>query len=241
MMETITTVSQRATLRSGLRTLGLLALLTLGSGIVEQASAGCPQVPAPVKRTANWMSPATSFGGARLMKVGLMTVSEDNQEQNLINDLFRAPIVGLWAFKYLSEGNANKPAPINFTDGYQVDGGNTTWFADGNEITYSGVRDPTSGATCLGIWKRTGEYTYELNHIGLSWNAPGNPAGAPVGPGGPAFIKQHVTLAKDANSYTGTFTISQLGPDGKTLALPGVITGKIVATRVTIDTTTQEP
>jgi len=59
-------------------------------------------------------------------------------------------------------------------DGAPVDGGNTVWFADGNEITYSGVRD-------------------------------------------------------------------QLGPDGKTLALPGVITGKIQATRVTMNTTTQVP
>ena len=65
--------------------------------------------------------------------------------------------------------------------------------------------------------------------------------GGPVGPGGPAFIKQFVTLARDGNSYTGTFTITQLGPDGKTLALPGVITGTIEATRVTISTTTQEP
>jgi len=240
-MENITTTSRCVTLRSGLRALGLLALLTLGSGLVEQATAGCAQIPAPVKPTANWMSPATSFGGARLMKVGLTTVSDDNQEQNLITDFLRAPIVGLWAFKYISEGNANKPAPINFGDGATVDGGNTIWFADGNEITYSGVRDPTSGATCLGIWKRTGEFTYELNHIGLSWFAVGNLQGQPVGPGGPAFIRQHVTLAKDANSYTGTFTISQLGPDGKTLALPGVITGKIEATRVTMDTTTQVP
>ena len=123
----------------------------------------------------------------------------------------------------------------------QVDGGNTVWFADGNEITYSGIRDPATGATCLGVWKQTGENTYELNHIGLSWNPVGNPQGLPPGAGGPAFIKQYVTLSRDQNSYTGTFTISQLGPDGKTLALPGVITGKIKATRVTIDTTTQVP
>jgi hypothetical protein len=240
-METMTIASRGVSLRTGLRAVGMLALLTLGSALVETATAGCPQVPAPVKPTANWISPATPFGGARLMKVGLTTVSEESQEQNLIADLLRAPIVGLWAFKYISEGNANKPAPINFGDGAPVDGGNTIWFADGNEITYSGVRDPTSGATCLGVWKRTGEFTYELNHIGLSWNAVGNPQGLPVGPGGPAFIKQFVTLARNANSYTGTFTITQLGPDGKTLALPGVITGKIEATRVTIDTTTQVP
>jgi hypothetical protein len=38
----------------------------------------------------------------------------------------------------------------------------------------------------------------------------------------------------------GTFTINQLGPDGKTPALPALIKGTIVATRVTIDTDTQE-
>ena len=156
-------------------------------------------------------------------------------------DHFGAEIVGLWSFRYISKGNAHKPPPINIQDGATVDGGNTTWFADGNEITYSGMRDPTTGAVCLGVWKQTGERTYVLNHIGLSWNPPGNPAGAPVGPGGPAFIKQLVTLARDGNSYTGTFTITQLGPDGKTLALPGVITGTIEATRVTINTSTEEP
>jgi hypothetical protein len=26
------------------------------------------------------------------------------------------------------------------------------------------------GATCIGVWKQTGEHTYVLNHIGLSWN-----------------------------------------------------------------------
>jgi hypothetical protein len=87
---------------------------------------------------------------------------------------------------------------------------------------------------CLGIWKRTGEWTYELNHIGLSWD--------PVKglPGGPAFIKQSVTLGKDLNSYTGSFSIRQLDPDGKTLSTPAPILGTIVATRVNIDTDTQE-
>jgi diguanylate cyclase (GGDEF)-like protein len=46
----------------------------------------------------------------------------------------------------------------------------TTWFADDNESTYSGVRNPIVGAVCLGVWKRTGEHTYGLNHIGLSWD-----------------------------------------------------------------------
>jgi hypothetical protein len=123
---------------------------------------------------------------------------------------------------------------LGIPDGAIVDGGNTLWYADGNENTVSGVRAPDTGDVCLGIWKRTGERTYELNHIGLSWDPVKNV------PGGPAFIKQYVTLAEDKNSYTGTFTINQLGPDGKTPALPALIKGTIVATRVTIDTDTQE-
>ena len=142
-----------------------------------------------------------------------------------------APIVGLWAFKYISKGNMET---LGIPDGAIVDGGNTLWYADGNENTVSGVRAPDTGDVCLGVWKRTGEWTYELNHIGLSWDNVNNV------PGGPAFIKQYVTLAKDKNSYSGTFTINQLKADGKTPALPALIKGKIVATRVTIDTDTQE-
>jgi hypothetical protein len=48
-------------------------------------------------------------------------------------------------------------------------------------------------------------------------------------------------VSRDGNSYTGSVTIRQLLPDGKTLATPAPITGKIEATRVHIDTTTQEP
>jgi hypothetical protein len=45
-------------------------------------------------------------------------------------------------------------------------------------------------------------------------------------------------LARDGQSYTGTFAISQLATDGKTPAGPP-ITGIIKATRVNIDTDTQ--
>ncbi|HTV80000.1 MAG TPA: hypothetical protein VMF03_17245 [Steroidobacteraceae bacterium] len=225
--------SPLARLRAACRGLACLGLMLLGAAFVQQASAGCLQYEGPFKPSV-WQQPGA--GPATLTKVGFRYVADEGWP-----DHFGAPIVGLWHFTYLSSGNASKPPPINIPDGAMVDGGNTIWFADGNELTYSGVRDPTTGATCLGVWKQTGERTYVLNHIGLSWNPPNNPANAPVGPGGPAFIKQYVTLSRDGNSYTGTFTITQLGPDGKTLALPGVITGNIVATRVNINTTTQEP
>jgi hypothetical protein len=142
-----------------------------------------------------------------------------------------APIVGLWAFRYISKGNSRS---LGIPDGAIVDGGNALWFEDGNEMTSSGVRAPETGSVCLGIWRRTGETTYELTHVGLSWDPVYKTAA------GPAFIKQYVTLGRGGNEYTGTFTINQLQADGKTPALPAPVTGTVVATRVTIDTDSQE-
>jgi hypothetical protein len=207
---------------------GMLAVATV---FMQQANAGCLQYEAP-KKTVSWQTPASYFGDARFIKANY---SKDSDEE-YGSAFFRPGITGLWAFKYISKGNLKT---LNIPDGAPIDGGNTIFFADGNEMTYSGVRDPNTGAVCLGIWKQTGEHSYVLNHIGLSWNPPGNSQGLPVGPGGPAFIKQFLTLDRNGNSYSGTFTINQLLPDGKTTAV--LIKGLIVATRVTINTDTQEP
>jgi hypothetical protein len=201
-------------------TVASVALLGLGAAL-QQADAGCLQYQPPKKVASSWQTPGEFFGSQRLVKV-------DDWGQSF----YHAEIVGLWAFKYTSKGNEGT---LGIPDGAPIDGGNTLWFADGNEVTYSGVRDPMTGAVCLGVWKQTGEHTYELNHIGLSWDPTTHE------PGGPAFIKQYVTLAKDGKTYTGTFTINQLKPDGKTPALPAEIKGTIEATRVTLSTDTQVP
>jgi hypothetical protein len=222
----------------------VVAASVVGAILATQANAGCLDVPGlKLPSTSSPGTSASGLGSGRFINAEFMQVWEEEEAHV-------APIVGLWSFKYISEGNM---ATLGIPNGAQVDGGVTTWFADGNESTYSGVRNPIVGAVCLGVWKRTGEHTYELNHIGLSWdplapsisppNAPapagnGNPGGGPGAPGGPAFIKQHITLAPDHNSYTGTFTINQLMPDGKTPALPAPIKGTITATRITIDTDT---
>jgi hypothetical protein len=225
----------------------VVAASVVGACLASQANAGCLDVPGlklpSTENSGNSGNSGSGFGSARFIKAGFTQVWAEEQAPV-------APIVGLWAFKYISEGNL---ATLGISDGTQVDGGVTTWFADGNESTYSGVRNPIVGAVCLGVWKRTGELTYVLNHIGLSWdplaasvsppNAPapagnGNPGGGPGAPGGPAFIKQHITLAPDHNSYSGTFSINQLMPDGKTPALPAPIKGTITATRIGIDTDT---
>jgi hypothetical protein len=232
--------------RAPIRVTALAAILTLGTAFIQQASAGCLDVPS-MKHPTSLRNSDSDFGTGRLIKTGFQQVSDEDWAPSF----FHAPIVGLWAFTYTSKGNF---ATLGIPDGARIDAGNTLWFADGNEITYSGIRNPIVGATCLGIWKRTSEFTYVLNHIGLSWNPqaasvspPGgglpasgsNPGGGPGAPGGPAFIKQYIVLARDGQSYTGTFTINQLGTDGKTPAGPP-IKGTIKAARVTIETDTQE-
>lgn len=200
---------------------GGLVLLGLATVFARPAAAGCVD---KVPKKVSWQSPADSFGS-------FLKVSSEQDNWSWEAPVRRAPIVGLWAFKYLSKGNY---ITFGWKDGKVLDGGNTLWYADGNENTVSGVRAPETGDVCLGIWQRTGEWTYELNHIGLSWNV------ASAMPAGPAFIKQSITLGKDLNSYTGTVVIRQLDPDGKTLTTPAPIYGTIVATRVNINTDTQE-
>lgn len=210
-----------------------LAILGIATVFARPAAAGCGDVRAP--RAVSWQTPSDFFGSLKLVKVSSGDASSTGEsewnwgwEEEPIR---RAPIVGLWTFKYISKGNLKT---LGIPDGAILDGGNTLWYADGNEATVSAVRAPAAGDVCLGIWKRTGQWTYELNHIGLAWNTDKNV------PLGPAFIKQYLTLSKDKNSYTGTVTIRQLDADGHTLSTPAPITGTIVATRVTMDTDTQE-
>jgi hypothetical protein len=161
------------------------------------------------------------------MRATYQTVSDETPDSD--SEIHRAPITGLWYFKYFSKGNLSLGIP----DGAQIDGGNTTWYADGNEMTSSAMRAPDTGSICLGVWKRTGDRTYELNHIGLSWDPVKNAFA------GPAFIKQHVVLDKNKDNYSGTFTITQFAPDGKTVDIE--LKGLIVATRVKVDTDHQLP
>ena len=149
--------------RAAVRGVELIALFALGTGLAQQASAGCLDVPGIKIPTSELQNPQSPFGSARFMKADFRQVSEEEYAPSF----FHAPIVGLWAFKYTSLGNS---ATLGIPDGAPIDNGNTAWFADGNEITFSGVRNPIVGATCIGVWKQTGEHTYVLNHIGLSWN-----------------------------------------------------------------------
>ena len=143
-----------------------LAILGVASVFARPAVAGCLDFKAP--KAVSGQTSAEFFGSLRFLQVSSEDVSSAGQNEGNWGweeePIRRAPIVGLWAFKYISKGNMKT---LGIPDGAILDGGNTLWYADGNENTVSGVRAPATGDVCLGIWKRTGEWTYELNHIGL--------------------------------------------------------------------------
>jgi hypothetical protein len=132
-------------------------------------------------------------------------------------------IVGFWKVKFVSEGNPGIP------DGAVIDNGFVEWHDDGTEIMNSS-RPPATGNFCMGVWKKSGHSSYELNHFALSSDPSGNLIG-------PAQIREHLTLNRKADEYEGTFTIDQFDVSGHLLAH---VAGKVVATRITVDTVVGE-
>ncbi len=159
---------------------------------------------------------------------------------------FLEPITGLYQVTMTAEGNG----PTGLPDGAPVDHAYVQWHADGTELMNSG-RPAGDGNFCMGTWAQTGPRTYTLNHFMLSWAQyaseapdPNLPPATPPPGGlyvnnqfiGPASIQETITLAKDGQSYTGTFVLTQY--DTKyDIILPGgiPIKGTVTGTRETLN------
>jgi hypothetical protein len=94
-------------------------------------------------------------------------------------------IVGLWQFKF---------------DGFSVDWGTQAWHSDGTEIMFSGGQNPETGDVCQGVWRKIGPSTYTLNHIAMSWLAPGAGFGLRI------HFHAVVKLDRSGDSYSGKYT-----------------------------------
>lgn len=141
------------------------------------------------------------------------------------------PIVGMWHATFTAQGNEVGPP-----DGVTIDNSLVTWHSDGTELMNS-ARPPQDGDFCMGVWKKTGSFTYKLNHF--AWFA-NDTANAPTGignPTGPTRILEEVTLSPDGKHYTGTFTLDAYDTSGTQVAH---IVGVIAATRITLDTTVSD-
>jgi hypothetical protein len=97
------------------------------------------------------------------------------------------------------------------------------WHNDGTEADNADV-PPTVGNTCEGSWVSTGRRTVHRYHLGWTFNASNGSA-----PNGMFVLTEDNTLARDGNSYKGTFDQKFYDPDGKQV---NEISGDVVAKRV---------
>lgn len=139
-------------------------------------------------------------------------------------------IVGLWKFEMISKSTATHKNPM--PDGTLIDFGTAAWHADGTEIQMSGIRNPSDGDVCQGVWQRVGDSTFVLNHYALAWTN-----GTYTGP---VNIRAEVTVDRSGNRYSGMFaTVVYLastvkGHEFDQNTVLASITGTFTATRVTL-------
>jgi hypothetical protein len=137
-----------------------------------------------------------------------------------------ASIVGMWNVTFTSQGNTGHNPPI--PDGATIDFGYSQWHSDGLEFLNSGMHVPATQNYCLGIYRKIGFATYQLNHFALSYDATTGDLTAK------ANIREEVTLDDTGNVYSGTFTITIFDLNGNQV---DQIAGTITGNRITVDTT----
>ena len=139
-------------------------------------------------------------------------------------------IVGLWKFEMISKSTPTHTNPM--PDGTLIDFGTAAWHADGTELQTSGIRNPSDGDVCQGVWQRVGDGTFVLNHYALAWTN-----GTYTGP---VNIRARVTVDQSGTHYSGWFaTVVYMaspvaGHEFDQSTILASITGTFTATRVTL-------
>jgi hypothetical protein len=106
-------------------------------------------------------------------------------------------IAGLWYVQFIAGGQV-------------VDDGFDVWHSDGTEVLNDSPA-PSSGNVCLGVWAKTGQFTYTLKHPSWIFDAAG------VNVIGIVVIREQITLSHDGNSYAGTSTLDVFDTAGNLL------------------------
>ncbi len=160
------------------------------------------------------------IGSAHLMRSAFFNDDDDDSPS----------IVGMWHVTFTAHTVNGNPIP---SDSYpMIDNAIVVWHSDKTEIMNS-ARPPQDGNFCLGVWQKTGARSYYLNHIPWLSNDTANAPGGIGNPAGPTQITERVTISRDGNSYTGSFTLVAYNLDG-TKAIS--FTGALAGTRITTST-----
>ena len=180
-----------------------IGLAVFAATFAPLATAGCGDIPGKPPASLRLQPPylmQAAYRPARLV------LASDK-------DPAGASIVGLWA--------------VTFTvGGTMVDWGYAQWHSDGTEIMNSGGRAPATQNFCLGVWEKTGNSSYKLNHVALSYDA------ATGALNGIVSVREWVTVDHTGNNYQGNFTIDVVDPNKNPV---GHIAGEITGERITAD------
>lgn len=122
-------------------------------------------------------------------------------------------ILGLWHVTYV------------FSDGTPNFQSFKFWHPDGTEWE-SANGSPLGGNVCVGVWKETRAGTVRLHHVAWTF-ANGIPTGT-------LTIDEINTVARDSETYTGTYTATFYDLDGNFLQQ---VKGTQTAKRITVDST----
>jgi hypothetical protein len=204
-----------------MKTISQAITMTLGAGmfvmlLAPRATAGCGDL--------------TTLRGpfvlAQDMPNGILLSQTAEAEKSEARGPGGASMVGMWNFRFVSEGNTGHNPSI--PDGAIMDFGYSQIHSDGTEIINSGGHAPATENFCLGVWGETGFLTYEVNHFPLSYNATTGALANLIN------IREQITLSPSGDSFTGTFTLNVYDTKGNQV---DHVVGNVIATRVTVDTT----
>jgi hypothetical protein len=182
----------KLTIREALATAGIAAL---GLICAPTGSAQCTSSPLARPSVTNWPEVKSMSAEA--------VAAEASAPRDQIGNPSPVSIVGLWRTTATSGGQV-------------VDQGIDAWHADGTET----LNDTAPGHFCLGVWERTGPFSYKKYHPGFQFDPNGNLVGTVV-------IREQVVLARNGNSYSGTQTVDFFDLNGNNfLHLTAAITGQ---------------
>lgn len=135
-------------------------------------------------------------------------------------------IIGMWNFQFISMGNTTRNPGI--ADGVQLNFGYTLLHSDGTEILNAGARSPAQQNFCLGVWQKTGNSSYQINHFALNYDAA---TGKLLGR---IIVIETVTVSPGGTVLSGTFVQNVFDTMGNQT---DHVTGQVKAQRITVDTT----
>jgi hypothetical protein len=131
-----------------------------------------------------------------------------------------AAIVGFWHVVFTQDQEYG---------GKVSDDSYVQWHSDGTEIMNSGTHG--SGAFCMGVWAKTGNSTYALNHVALDYSLTHG-----ITPDVIAILHEQVTVDKGGMHFTGRYTTDLYAPYSSDFpATPGFHIGQVDGGTITAE------